>query len=226
MPRPRGARTGPGGGPIRCRVTRDGPVTTARILRGCSAICANPEEEPQSELQQARADAIARPTPRPNMLSGISTRCAPDQTPSSALPKWDDRRALGLALGNESYVEYMRISAPAGETRNRSSSRPPGYVADRERQARLAFANQKNLKRSVESARRGDADRRPTATHQSHSRANGWLPPVSADARRVRQITLNLLAFDPSRQCRRQGSSSTPRCRILAARGLVLLRVR
>ncbi|MDP1585738.1 MAG: PAS domain-containing protein, partial [Bradyrhizobium sp.] len=167
------------------RTRPDGPNFFA-VFRDLSQVRKN-----ESELQQARRLAERAANAKADMLARISHEV---RTPLNAI--------IGCAevmigerfgsLGNERYVEYMKDIRASGE-------RVIAIINDLLDLSRietgkldLAFANQ-NLNELVESCvavMQPQANRERIIIRTSLAHA---LPPVIADARALRQITLNLI---------------------------------
>ena len=167
------------------RTRPDGPNFFA-VFRDLSQARKN-----ESELQQARRLADRAATAKADMLARISHEV---RTPLNAIIGFAEvmiGERFG-SLGNERYVEYMKDIRASGE-------RVIALINDLLDLSRietgkldLAFANQ-NLNELVESCvavMQPQANRERIIIRTSLAHA---LPPVIADARALRQITLNLI---------------------------------
>jgi PAS domain S-box-containing protein len=149
------------------------------------------EKKSESELREARRLADRAASAKADMLARISHEV---RTPLNAIIGFaevmiDERFG---ALGNERYVEYMKDIRASGE-------RVIAIIDDLLDLSRietgkldLAFANQ-NLNDTVENCvavMQPQANRERIIIRTSLAQA---LPPVVADARALRQITLNLI---------------------------------
>jgi len=146
----------------------------------------------ESEVQQARRLADRAANAKADMLARISHEV---RTPLNAIIGFSEVMTAERfgALGNERYVEYMKDIRASGE-------RVIAIINDLNDLSRietgkldLAFANQ-NLNDLVESCvavMQPQANRERIIIRTSLAQA---LPPVFADARALRQITLNLIA--------------------------------
>ena len=158
----------------------------------------------ENELQQARRLADRAASAKADMLARISHEL---RTPLNAIIGFADvmiAERFG-ALGNERYVEYMKDIRASGE-------RVIAIINDLTELSRietgkleLAFTNQ-NLNEMVESCvamMQPQANRERIIIRTSLAQA---LPPVVADGRALRQITMNSdRQLDPSCQSRRPG---------------------
>ncbi len=167
------------------RTRPDGPNFFA-VFRDLSQARKN-----ESELQQARRLADRAANAKADMLARISHEV---RTPLNAIIGFSEvmiGERFG-SLGNERYVEYMKDIRASGE-------RVIAIIDDLLDLSRietgkldLAFANQ-NLNELVESCvavMQPQANRERIIIRTSLAHA---LPPVIADARALRQITLNLI---------------------------------
>ena len=167
------------------RTRADGPNFFA-VFRDLSQ-----SRKSESELQQARRLADRAANAKADMLARISHEV---RTPLNAIIGFAEvmiGERFG-ALGNERYVEYMKDIRASGE-------RVIAIINDLTDLSRietgkldLAFANQ-NLNDLVESCvavMQPQANRERIIIRTSLAHA---LPPVVADARALRQITLNLI---------------------------------
>jgi PAS domain S-box-containing protein len=167
------------------RTRHDGPNFFA-VFRDLSQT-----KKSESELQQARRTADRAANAKADMLARISHEV---RTPLNAIIGFAEvmiGERFG-ALGNERYVEYMKDIRASGE-------RVIAIINDLLDLSRietgkldLAFANQ-NLNDLVESCvavmqPQANRERIIIRTSLAH-----MLPPVIADARALRQITLNLI---------------------------------
>jgi PAS domain S-box-containing protein len=167
------------------RTRHDGPNFFA-VFRDLSQA-----KKSESELQQARRTADRAASAKADMLARISHEV---RTPLNAIIGFAEvmiGERFG-ALGNERYVEYMKDIRASGE-------RVIAIINDLLDLSRietgkldLAFANQ-NLNDLVESCvavmqPQANRERIIIRTSLAH-----MLPPVIADARALRQITLNLI---------------------------------
>jgi PAS domain S-box-containing protein len=167
------------------RTRHDGPNFFA-VFRDLSQA-----KKSESELQQARRTADRAANAKADMLARISHEV---RTPLNAIIGFAEvmiGERFG-ALGNERYVEYMKDIRASGE-------RVIAIINDLLDLSRietgkldLAFANQ-NLNDLVESCvavmqPQANRERIIIRTSLAH-----MLPPVIADARALRQITLNLI---------------------------------
>jgi PAS domain S-box-containing protein len=167
------------------RTRHDGPNFFA-VFRDLSQT-----KKSESELQQARRTADRAANAKADMLARISHEV---RTPLNAIIGFAEvmiGERFG-ALGNERYVEYMKDIRASGE-------RVIAIINDLLDLSRietgkldLAFANQ-NLNDLVESCvavmqPQANRERIIIRTSLAH-----MLPPVVADARALRQITLNLI---------------------------------
>jgi len=167
------------------RTRPDGPNFFA-VFRDLSQ-----SKKSESELQQARRLADRAANTKADMLARISHEV---RTPLNAIIGFAEvmiGERFG-ALGNERYVEYMKDIRASGE-------RVVAIINDLLDLSRietgkldLAFANQ-NLNDMVESCvavmqPQANRERIIIRTSLAHT-----LPPVIADARALRQITLNLI---------------------------------
>ncbi len=182
------------------RVSRGGLIplsmTMGRIRPGVSHFFAvfrdlSQVGKSESQLREARRLADRAASAKADMLARISHEV---RTPLNAIIGFaevmiDERFG---ALGNERYVEYMKDIRASGE-------RVTAIIDDLLDLSRietgkldLAFANQ-NLNDTVENcvaAMQPQANRERIIIRTSLAHA---LPPVVADARALRQITLNLI---------------------------------
>jgi PAS domain S-box-containing protein len=145
----------------------------------------------ESELQQARRLADRAANAKSDMLARISHEV---RTPLNAIIGFAEvmiGERFG-ALGNERYVEYMKDIRASGE-------RVIAIIDDLNDLSRietgrldLAFTNQNlnNLVESCVTVMQPQANRERIIIRTSLAHA---LPPVVADARALRQITLNLI---------------------------------
>jgi PAS domain S-box-containing protein len=167
------------------RTRPDGPNFFA-VFRDLSQVRKN-----ENELQQARRLADRAANAKADMLARISHEV---RTPLNAIIGFSEvmiGERFG-SLGNERYVEYMKDIRASGE-------RVIAIINDLLDLSRietgkldLAFANQ-NLNELVESCvavmqPQANRERIIIRTSLAHT-----LPPVIADARALRQITLNLI---------------------------------
>jgi PAS domain S-box-containing protein len=167
------------------RTRPDGPNLFA-VFRDLSQVRKN-----ENELQQARRLADRAASAKADMLARISHEV---RTPLNAIIGFAEVMigARFGALGNERYIEYMKDIRASGE-------RVIAIINDLSDLSRietgkldLAFANQ-NLNDLVESCvavMQPQANRERIIIRTSLAHA---LPPVVADARALRQITLNLI---------------------------------
>ena len=178
------------GGIIPLSMTMGRTRPTGRISSRCSAICRRAKKS-ESELQQARRLADRAANAKADMLARISHEV---RTPLNAIIGFAEvmiGERFGT-LGNERYVEYMKDIRASGE-------RVIAIIDDLLDLSRietgkldLAFANQ-NLNELVEqcvAVMQPQANRERIIIRTSLAHA---LPPVVADARALRQITLNLI---------------------------------
>jgi PAS domain S-box-containing protein len=167
------------------RTRPDGPNFFA-VFRDLSQV-----KKTESELQQARRLADRAANAKADMLARISHEV---RTPLNAIIGFAEvmiGERFG-ALGNERYIEYMKDIRASGE-------RVLAIINDLLDLSRietgrldLAFANQ-NLNDLVESCvavMQPQANRERIIIRTSLAHA---LPPVFADARALRQVTLNLI---------------------------------
>jgi PAS domain S-box-containing protein len=143
----------------------------------------------ESEVQQARRLADRAANAKADMLARISHEV---RTPLNAIIGFSEVMTAERfgALGNERYVEYMKDIRASGE-------RVIAIINDLTELSRietgkldLAFTNQ-NLNEMVESCvavMQPQANRERIRTSLAHA-----LPPVVADGRALRQITMNLI---------------------------------
>jgi PAS domain S-box-containing protein len=166
--------------------TRPGGANFFAVFRDLSQ-----SKRGESDLQPARREADRTANAKADLLARISHEV---RTPLNAIIGFADvmiAERFG-ALGNERYVEYMKDIRGSGE-------RVIAIINDLLELSRietgrldLTFANQ-NLNDLVESCvavMQSQANRERIIIRSSLSQA---LPPVLADARTLRQITLNLI---------------------------------
>ncbi|WP_291866652.1 PAS domain-containing protein [Bradyrhizobium sp.] len=145
----------------------------------------------EGELQQARRLADRAANAKADMLARISHEV---RTPLNAIIGFAEvmiGERFGT-LGNERYVEYMKDIRASGERVNAIINDLLDLSRIETGKLNLAFASQ-NLNELVEScvaAMQAQANRERIIIRTSLAHA---LPPVIADARALRQITLNLI---------------------------------
>jgi len=167
------------------RTRADGPNFFA-VFRDLSQ-----SKKSESELQQARRLADRAANAKADMLARISHEV---RTPLNAIIGFAEvmiGERFG-ALGNERYVEYMKDIRASGERVIAIINDLLDLSRIETGQLDLAFANQ-NLNDLVESCvavmqPQANRERIIIRTSLAH-----MLPPVVADARALRQITLNLI---------------------------------
>jgi PAS domain S-box-containing protein len=167
------------------RTRHDGPNFFA-VFRDLSQ-----SKKSESELQQARRLADRAANAKADMLARISHEV---RTPLNAIIGFAEvmiGERFG-ALGNERYVEYMKDIRASGERVIAIINDLLDLSRIETGQLDLAFANQ-NLNDLVESCvavmqPQANRERIIIRTSLAH-----MLPPVIADARALRQITLNLI---------------------------------
>ena len=178
------------GGIIPLSMTMGRTRPTVRISSRCSAICRRPGRA-KASCSEARRLADRAANAKADVLARISHEV---RTPLNAIIGFAEvmiGERFG-ALGNERYVEYMKDIRASGE-------RVIAIINDLLDLSRietgkldLAFTNQ-NLNELVESCvavmqPQANRERIIIRTSLAHT-----LPPVIADARALRQITLNLI---------------------------------
>jgi PAS domain S-box-containing protein len=145
----------------------------------------------ENELQQARRLADGAASAKADMLARISHEL---RTPLNAIIGFTDvmiAERFG-ALGSERYVEYMKDIRASGERVNAIINDLTELSRIETGKLELAFTNQ-NLNEMVESCvamMQPQANRERIIIRTSLAQA---LPPVVADGRALRQITMNLI---------------------------------
>jgi PAS domain S-box-containing protein len=146
----------------------------------------------ENELQQARRLADGAASAKADMLARISHEL---RTPLNAIIGFTDvmiAERFG-ALGSERYVEYMKDIRASGERVNAIINDLTELSRIETGKLELAFTNQ-NLNEMVESCvamMQPQANRERIIIRTSLAQA---LPPVVADGRALRQITMNLIS--------------------------------
>ena len=166
--------------------TRPGGSNFFAVFRDLSQV-----GKSESELREARRLADRAASAKADMLARISHEL---RTPLNAIIGFaevmiDERFG---ALGNERYVEYMKDIRASGERVIATIDDLLDLSRIETGKLDLAFANQ-NLNDTVESCvavMQPQANRERIIIRTSLAHA---LPPVVADARALRQITLNLI---------------------------------
>jgi signal transduction histidine kinase len=145
----------------------------------------------ENELQQARRLADGAASAKADMLARISHEL---RTPLNAIIGFTDvmiAERFG-ALGNERYLEYMKDIRASGERVNAIINDLTELSRIETGKLELAFTNQ-NLNEMVESCvamMQPQANRERIIIRTSLAHA---LPPVVADGRTLRRITMNLI---------------------------------